>query len=169
MLAIFNYSFWMRFQTRLTCPESLKSPYLAFCIIGMITYVFCGGPLFFFSYKYARDKKTQTTKLRIGIVAMYFMSSLPLWIMELWLMYNNMAVVSVLDGMVFSLSFVSWSIGTIVVWFIYMWEISRFLQSQTGAHRQVMFNPQLAPNGEVAPPYLTAVASRVLPGQPAFV
>lgn len=169
VLAIFNYSFWMRFQDDSIVESNVRDAYAAFAAIGMISYTFAAGPLFFYSYKYGSTKKSRAVKLRLGCGIIYFTSSLPIFILELWIGYNNRRIVHVLDGMVLVLSFMSWALGSLIVWFVYMWEVARFLQSQTGANRQVMFNPRYNPQGEVAPPYLTAVASRHHSGQPSVV
>lgn len=169
ILAIFNYSFWMRFQSDDIVLSDVQNAYLAFCIIGMGAYTFAAGPMFFYSYKYGSTKKSRAGRMRLGSMVIYFASSAPIFVLELYIAYKNKRVVHVLDGMVLILSFISWSSGSLIVWFAYMWEVARFLQNQTGANRQVMFNPRFNPDGDVAPPYLTAVASRARPGQPAVV
>jgi hypothetical protein len=169
VLATFNYSFWMRFQNNLVVGEIVRQAYLAFTIIGFTAYVLGAAPLFFYSYKYAASQKSGAVKLRLGIAIIYFLSSLPIFALELAIAYSNQKIVSVLDGIVLVLSLIAWAFGSLVVWFVYMWEVARFLQSQTGASRQVMFNPRYNPQGDVAPPYLTAVANRFHPGQPAVV
>lgn len=169
VLITMNYSFWMRFQDDNIVGATIREAYLAFTIIGFAAYVFGAGPLFFYAYKYAANQKAGAVKLRLGIAVIYFFSSLPIFVLEVAIAYSNLTIVNVLDGMVLVLTLCAWSFGSVVVWFIYMWEVARFLQSQTGASRQVMFNPRYNPQGEVAPPYLTAVANRFHPGQPAVV
>lgn len=159
----------MRFQSDYVVGQVVREAYLAFAIIGFAAYLFGAGPLFFFAYKYATSQKSGAVKLRLGIAIIYFFSSLPIFCLELAIAYSNQKIVHVLDGMVLVLTLIAWSFGSIVVWFVYMWEVARFLQSQTGASRQVMFNPRYNPHGEIAPPYLTAVANRFHPGQPAVV
>jgi len=169
VLSIFNYSFWMRFQGDDTVISDVRTTYLAFCIVGMVAYTFGAAPLFFYSYKYGSSSKVRAGRLRLGSILIYFTSSFPIFAMELYIAYINRRVVYVLDSIVLVLAFAAWSTGSLIVWFSHMWEVARFLQSQTGANRQVMFNPRFNPQGETAPPYLTAVANRARSGQPAVV
>lgn len=169
VLALFNYSFWMRFQNTAIVDSGVQDAYLAFSIIGLAAFAFGAGPMFFFSFKYGATNKARAGKLRLGIVIMYLTSSCPLFLLELYIAYTNLDIVHVLDGMLLILLFMSWGVGSIIVWFVYMWEVSRFLQHHTGANRHVAYlqRQELERTGKIQP-HVT-VAARPLPGQPAVI
>jgi hypothetical protein len=157
-----NYSIYLRFQDDAIAPLELRNTYIAFCVIGLAVYAFVAGPMFYYAFKYGPSKKSRSAKLRVGLVSMYFASTFPLFIMELYMIYTNGAILNVLDGMCFVLLLISWATNSIVVWFIYMWMVARFLHSHTGADREVMIAPPAKKE-----PYLSY--ARTVPGQPPVV
>ena len=163
VLAIFNYSVWMRFELE-RVNENVRNTYLAFVIIGMCAYAFIGGPSFFTAYKYSTNVKSRSRKIRIGTVGMYFGSTVVLFIIDLYIVWLH-GIVHVLQGIVFILQWITWTLGSFAVWFFYMWQVARFLHSKTGTDRLVIFSEQ----GQQVrvPPPLTW--SKPLPGQPDVV
>jgi hypothetical protein len=161
-LAMLNYALWVRFQAE-KLSEDLRNAYLAFCVIGTIVYVFVGGPMFFLGYKYSTTQKQRDKKIRIGLVAMYFASTLPLFLMDLFIVWDN-GVLYVLQGIVFVLELISWSTGSFAVWFIYMWQVAKFVHIRRCGHRQIQFQQQNTNPIESLKPPLGL--SRSLPGQP---
>jgi hypothetical protein len=158
-LATMNYSFWVRFQDFL--PQDFKNGYIAFCIIGFIGYAVVGGPSFFISYKYGATHHTRITKLQLGVVVMYFSSVLPLFWLEFYITYKH-GILYVLDGICLGMFLISWVVGSLVVWFSYMYQVARFLQNQTGADRQVAFAPKVGKMPQIS--FVRPVA-----GQPMIV
>jgi hypothetical protein len=163
VLAIFNYSFWVRFEKdRLS--DDLRNTYLAFCIIGMVAYAVVGGPGFFTAYKYSRDKKSRGRKIRIGVIGMYFLSTWVLFILDLYIIWQY-GVLNVLQGICFFLQWFTWTMESFATWFFYMWQVARFLHGKTGTDRLVMFSEQ-GMQLRVPPPLTW---SKPLPGQPDVV
>lgn len=167
-LAMFNYSLWVRFQDDLV-SDDLQNTYLAFSIIGLIAYVFLGGPMFFVGYKYSQTQKNRDKRVRIGLVVMYFASTLPLFLMDLYFVWQH-GVLHVLQGICFVLQVVAWSTGSFAVWFIYMWQVAKLWHTKRGSGRQLQFQQPvggmrdgMSPN--MRPP-LQWSAAKPLPGQP---
>ena len=158
-LAMMNYSFWIRFQAFL--PQDYRNAYIAFCIIGLIGYATIGGPSFFISYKYGATHHSRVTKLQLGVVAMYFTSTLPMYCLHFYIVWLY-GILYVLDGICFVLFLFSWLIGSIIVWFSYMYQVARFLQNQTGSDRQVAFAPKIGKVPQIS-------FARPVAGQPMVV
>lgn len=150
VLAIFLYATWVRFQLDLFSQDFINT-YLAFAIIGMLGYAFGGGPFFFAAFKYSRTAKSRSLRTRIGLVVMYFTSTLPLFIMDLWIVYNN-GIVNVLQGICFVIQLVSWFFGSFAVWFIYMWQVAKFVHKRRGGGRPIMFQQGVGQQTAGTPP-----------------
>lgn len=92
---------------------------------------------------------------------MYFTSVLPMYCLQFFVVYRH-GILYVLDGICFALLLISWMVGTLVVWFSYMYQVARFLQTQTGADRQVAFAPKTGKVPQIS-------FARPVAGQPAVV
>ena len=150
-LAQLNYSIWIRFQDSFL-DEDLINTYLAFCIIGLVAYVFGGGPMFFTGFKYATTQQSRSRRIRIGMVIMYFASTLPLFIMDLFIVWRH-GVLNVLQGLMFVLQLVAWTTGSFAVWFIYMWAVASFIHARRGGGRELMYRqPPVTTIGHDTPP-----------------
>jgi hypothetical protein len=161
-LAMLNYSLWVRFQTGFL-SEDLRNTYLAFCIIGLLVYGFIGGPMFFLGYKYSSTQKARDKKVRIGLVAMYFASTLPLFLIDLYIVWYY-GVLYVLQGVVFVLELIAWSTGSFAVWFIYMWQVAKLVHTKRCGSRQMQFQSTYAMDS-IKPPHAMS-RTKALHGQP---
>jgi hypothetical protein len=157
-LAMFNYSTWVRFAADLIADDTMQT-YLAFAIIGVLAYAFVGGPLFFMAYKYSSTAKVRAKRLRIGLAVMYFSSTLPLFLLDLYFIWS-FGVVNVLQVICFILQLVAWIFGSFAVWFIYMWQVAKYIHIYRGGGRQVALRQQAErqgepgiEGGEMAPPW----------------
>ena len=138
-LQMFDYALWVRFQdNNKALSQDLQSAYLAFCVIGLVAYVFIGGPMFFLGYKYSPTQKARDKKIRIGLMIMYFTSTLPMFLLELTIVWNQ-NITYVLQGICFVLQLFAWVFGSFAVWFVYMWQVAKLWHVYRGGGRQLVF------------------------------
>ena len=167
-LSVFNFALWVRFQHDDVISFDLRWTYFAFCLIGTLAYVFAGGPMFFFGYKYSATQKARDKKVRIGLCVSYFTSTLPMFLMDLFFVWDH-GILHVLQGVVFVLQLISWSTGSFAVWFIYMWQVAKVVHTKKCGGRQLVFEQQnFRPIDSLKPP-LGYSTGKALPGQPAVI
>ena len=165
ILAIINYVSYIRQQYRhFDRNEDVINAYLAFCILGMICYAGITGPSFFQAHKYATTYKARNRQIQLGLLAIYFIETFPMFFIELYLVYF-FGIGTVIQGMLFFLQFMTVVVGSIMVWFIYMWRVAKLLHHKTGLARDA----QLAVARQQLRLQPPVPSTKPLPGQPRVI
>jgi len=133
-----NYVAWVRFYTAL--DTRLVRAYLAFTIISQLMYWFIAGPYFFYANKYPRGTKDRNNKVCIGLVTIFLFADVPMWILDVRIVFFY-GWFHVLQGICFVLRTVSFVINANIVWFIYMWKLTKYLHLRSD-DGMVLFNRQ---------------------------
>eukprot|EP00760_Papus_ankaliazontas_P028824 PhM_4_TR4004/c0_g3_i1/m.102906 len=113
--------------------RSLPRVHIAFNIIGGIVYIFISSVFMFWPYRYGHCMlaKRRRQRISIGVLFVYFFRDSPCWFIELYVLWTH-GFVSEIQGISFMLTAITWSIGTLIVWYRYMWTMAKYFQSIYG-------------------------------------
>eukprot|EP00759_Apiculatamorpha_spiralis_P049427 PhF_6_TR44251/c3_g1_i3/m.68081 len=106
VLVVINYVSYIRFQNSVFQNQDVINSYLAFAILGMLCYAAIAAPSFFQAHKYATSYKTRNKQIQIGLVAIYWIQTFPMFFIELYLVYF-FDFGTVIQGVLFFLEFVT--------------------------------------------------------------
>eukprot|EP01064_Diplonema_japonicum_P008178 TRINITY_DN1567_c0_g1_i3.p1 TRINITY_DN1567_c0_g1~~TRINITY_DN1567_c0_g1_i3.p1 ORF type:complete len:170 (+),score=30.87 TRINITY_DN1567_c0_g1_i3:41-511(+) len=125
IFTIVNYVSWVRFNETLV-GASVKQAYFAFVFLTVLVYIFVAGFCFFWAALYCDREskegiKQRNKRVHTGMFFIYFFSDTPLFIIDLYIVYQS-GWVDEVQGITFVLKLISWLIGTFFVWFVYMWK-----------------------------------------------
>ncbi len=128
----FNWRFFVGNEESLL-GVSTPRIHLAFCIIGLLVYLFVASVLIYWPYKYHASMlpKNRRNRLMLGSVLVYFTHVLPIWIIEFGILWTY-GWLTLMQGIAFIFITVSWIVETLGVWYGYIWYASGFLQKNYG-------------------------------------
>lgn len=163
VITMVDYVVYIKGEKR--AEVALKKAHLGFSIVGLIMYGCCAAPLFVYAYKYGPSVSLRLDRLLGGIGVMFFLSSLPMVVIELilFLSINNQFNYP-LDGMIFILHAIAAMVGGSITWFAYMRFAAGLFHRFRGPERQVVDDAERTPKRPQQ-----VVFSTPLPGQPAVI
>jgi hypothetical protein len=125
----FNWRFFISKETSLL-GESIPRIHIAFATIGLILYVFVASVVIYWPYRYGQLMldKHKRNRLMFGTALVYFLHTLPLWIIEFDIVWSY-GWFSVIQGVSFIFTTISWVLETLGVWYAYMWHMSSFMHN----------------------------------------
>ena len=131
-LSSFNWRFFVSSEESLL-GQSVPRIHLAFCIIGLLSYVFVASVLVYWPYKYHSSMlpKNRRNRLMLGSAVVYFTHVLPIWIVEFNILWT-FGWLTTMQGVAFVFITISWIVETMGVWYAYMWHMSGFLNKNYG-------------------------------------
>eukprot|EP00658_Telonema_sp_P-2_P060915 TRINITY_DN49697_c0_g1_i1.p1 TRINITY_DN49697_c0_g1~~TRINITY_DN49697_c0_g1_i1.p1 ORF type:complete len:171 (+),score=25.97 TRINITY_DN49697_c0_g1_i1:335-847(+) len=132
ILCFLNWRFFMSAEESML-SQQLPRIYLGFNIIGVLAYVFAGSLLMFWPYRYGAFMlpKNRRNKLMMGVAVSYFSHILPIWLMEFVVIWN-FGWFNLIQGASFVLLTMTWSLETLGVWYMYVWQLSGYLDRHYG-------------------------------------
>ena len=121
-----NYVAFARVNDTLLNGKPSAGLYLAMVIFAMLAFWLVGGPMLFYSIQYAKGQKKRLRWLSLGLVIMYVVTDIPLWICDMSIVYfyGWMVPVQTITWVLRSFSFL---FQTVIVWHIYLHRMSKLL------------------------------------------
>ena len=127
------YVSWVRLNGDLIDNRPPTVVYLLMIIIAQVAFWLGGGPMFFYAAKYCVDgangDRRRRRWLTRGIALMYILTDVPLWLCDMSIIYYN-GHLFVVHSIAWALRLVSFFFGTVIVWYLYMYGLSNWLQVQ---------------------------------------
>jgi hypothetical protein len=170
-LTIANYSGYFRFNDGIY-GTSFTRAYLVFTVLGTCGYFLVCGPAWLWAAKYCNTTSERTLRLTVGMLAIFALHDLPLFIME-WHAILCCGWLNPFQGFVFVVQFIEFIVSFSFGWLSYTYVMSGFLQrSQDGSgYFGLMSNGGLktgADNIHILPPLSSAQTPMLRSPQPVF-
>jgi hypothetical protein len=124
-----NYVSWVRQNDTLLGNTPSPKLYLAFVVLSEVLLWGVSGPLFFYAAKYRKSQKDRNMILFIGIAVFWLVSDVPLFAMDLAIMYYY-DFQSVVQTATMILRSISFFVGATLSWLMYVHRLSKFLNSR---------------------------------------
>eukprot|EP01012_Entosiphon_sulcatum_P042103 TRINITY_DN56038_c0_g1_i1.p2 TRINITY_DN56038_c0_g1~~TRINITY_DN56038_c0_g1_i1.p2 ORF type:complete len:192 (+),score=48.61 TRINITY_DN56038_c0_g1_i1:69-644(+) len=125
------YISWLRYQVSLLGNGTIRA-HLAFMVIGGMVFATVGAVFLIKVIKYSDDRKQQKNDMAVGIAFVFFSQSLPLFAIEASIVHYN-GFQSIVQTLSFLCMIVSFFLGAGLVWFGYMWNMSKRLEQRSSA------------------------------------
>jgi hypothetical protein len=121
-----NYVAWVRNNDALLGNYPSPKLYLAFVVLSEVLLWGVSGPLFFYAAKYRKSQKDRNYILFLGIAVFWLVSDVPLFAMDLAIIYyyDYQSVVQTTTMILRSISFF---VGATLSWQMYVHRMSKFL------------------------------------------
>lgn len=110
--------------------SALRSTWLVFIIIGVAT-LFLISTVAFIWAMYAKSPKDLRNKVAVGVAVAFFITDCPFFVMNLYL-YLSHGIFDWLQALTLLFNFISWFIGLLIVWTMWMWRCAKILQRWSG-------------------------------------
>ena len=128
----FNWRFFISKEESML-GSTLPRFHIGFCVIGLFLYMFVASSIIYWPYRYGQLMlaKHRRNRIMAGTALVYFMHVLPLWIAEFTILWSY-GWISLIQGVAFIYTTISWVIESLGVWYAYMWHVSSFLNKNYG-------------------------------------
>eukprot|EP00754_Rhynchopus_humris_P044059 Rhum_TRINITY_DN3758_c0_g1::Rhum_TRINITY_DN3758_c0_g1_i1::g.11955::m.11955 len=125
---------WFFGRERSLLGESIVVAHLACNVIGAVLFVFVGGVLMFWPYRYYHQMLPSSRRNRImaGVYTIFLVRDFPCWLIEFWVLWK-FGWLHVLQGISVLLTTVSFALGLLICWLIYTWKVAKILEHQFGS------------------------------------
>eukprot|EP01062_Namystynia_karyoxenos_P056407 TRINITY_DN47363_c0_g1_i1.p1 TRINITY_DN47363_c0_g1~~TRINITY_DN47363_c0_g1_i1.p1 ORF type:complete len:210 (+),score=37.63 TRINITY_DN47363_c0_g1_i1:97-726(+) len=161
-LSMANYNAWIRYEEPML-GAAVRRSYQAFLVLYFVSFFTVSGACFYWAQmvlwnrskglskaatrpedRLALDGKAKSvarTRVHVGIAFLWFAGDTPLFILSLHVIYIH-GWIEVVQGIDFVVKLLSWIMGMTVVWFMYLWRISKVLHRHTGPDRHIFRDPR---------------------------
>lgn len=131
----FNWRYFVSEEESMV-ENTLPKVHLAFNIVAVLAFVLLGSVLMFWPYRYGAFMlpRNRRNKLLYGVSVSYFSHVLPLWIIELIIIWNYGWFVMI-QSISFILLTMTCILETIAVWHFYIWHMSGYIHRTYGGTR----------------------------------
>lgn len=126
LLSVFNYSFYMRFETA-RYGESAVTAHLVFVVIGGILYILWASVHWMWSAKYVESRKERLRRLGYGIWCVFLTHDLPLLVIEWHVILCCGGLRNGLQGVAFVFLWFEFILSFVFAWTCYTWRMARFM------------------------------------------
>jgi hypothetical protein len=136
-MVIMNWWLFVEYQGYLV-GQSLVNAHISFAVIGSFFFILLASPFLFWAYRYGNQMPPKLRRNSIFLAAgiSFLFHDFPLWLMELWVVWQY-GWISVVQGIsIFTLSFCT-AIGFFGTWIGYTWKMSKVLQNWSGGTTSV--------------------------------
>lgn len=110
--------------------SGLRSVWLIFIIIGIASFFLVSTVAFVWAM-YSRAPKDLRNKVAIGVAVTFILTDCPFFVMNLYL-YLVYGVFDWLQALTLLFNFISWFMGLLIVWSMWMWRCAKILQRWSG-------------------------------------
>lgn len=124
-----NYVAWVRHNEALIGDYPNPKLYLAFVVLSEVLLWGISGPLFFYAAKYRKSQKDRNTILFLGIAVFWLVSDVPLFAMDLSMIYYYQYQ-SVVQTTTMILRSISFFVGATLSWHMYVHRMTKFLHAR---------------------------------------
>ena len=132
MLTIANYVAFVRYNGALYGVDLLRA-YLAFAIIGTISYALFSGVAWLWAHKYCQTDRDRIQKIAVGVIIIFLFHDLPIFIME-WHMILSHGWRNPFQGFVYVCQWISFLLSFILSWLGYTYVASGYLHRSTSGY-----------------------------------